>query len=270
MCTLAIYFQEFETYPLTLAANRDEFLSRPSAPPQVLADNPLVFGGKDLLAGGTWLGVNEHGLLVGIVNRRSEADKKMVQGRSRGLLCLDVLKTRDPVRAVEYLRGVKASIYQSFNLLFANSKEAYAAYNVEERIECVRLRKGVHVLGNSAIYGGPSEKMVHSKNLFNDARRQIAQGVTEPSFFKRKFSRGLQVWDQPSMVHLFKRVLSNHRLGEGPGDPRDAICVHTGDYGTVSSTMIFYSGNERQFHFYHASGPPCRSEYERFLPVGVL
>lgn len=269
MCTLALFFQELESCPLTIVANRDEFLSRPSAPPQVLVESPLVYGGKDLLAGGTWLGVNEHGLVVGIVNRRSEADKERVKRRSRGLLCLDVLKVKDPIRAVELLRQVKNSNYQPFNLLFANSKEAFVAYNVEEKIECVRLRKGVHILSNSAIYGGPSGKIDHASSLFNDARQQIAQGIMNPSFFSRTFKRGIQIWDQPSMIRLFKGVLSNHRSGEGSRDPKDAICVHTGNYGTVSSTVIFYSGNENKFHYYHASGPPCRSEYEKFRSVEI-
>lgn len=270
MCTLALYFQEFESYPLTIVANRDEFFSRPSASPQVLADNPLVFGGKDLLAGGTWLGVNEHGLLVGIVNRRSGAKKEGVKGRSRGLLCLDLLKVKDPLRAIEILRREKASDYQPFNLLFANSKEAYVAYNAGERVECVRLKKGVLVLGNDSIYSGSSGKVDFANNLFEDARRQIAEGVMDPSFFKRLFKRGIQIWDQPSLLRLFKGVLSNHRLAGSSRDPREAICVHTSSYGTVSSTVIFYSGNEKRFHYYHASGSPCRSEYERFFSVEVL
>jgi uncharacterized protein with NRDE domain len=269
MCTLALYFQEFESYPLTIVANRDEFLSRPSAPPQVLVDKPLVFGGKDLLAGGTWLGVNEHGLLVGIVNRRSGADTERAKRRSRGLLCLDLLKAKDPIQAVEYLRQIKGSNYQPFNLLFANSMEAYAAYNIEERIECVGLKKGVHVLSNSAIYGGPSGKIDYANSLLNDARQQISQGIMNPSFFLRIFRRDLQIWDQPSLIRLFKGILGNHRLGDGSRDPKDAICVHTSSYGTVSSTVIFYSGYEKKFHYYHSSGSPCRSEYEKFLSVEV-
>jgi len=269
MCTLGLYFQEFELYPLIVMANRDEFFSRPSASPQVLADTPLIFGGKDLLAGGTWLGVNEHGLLVGIVNRTSEAEKEEEKGRSRGLLCLDVLKAQDPLEACDFLGRVEVSDYQPFNLLFANSKMAYVAYNTEKEIKIVRLTKGVHVIGNSSIYRGPSGKRDHANTLFDDARRQIVQGVLDPSFFQRLFRRNLQIWDQPSLVRLFKEVLSSHILSEGSRDPMNAVCVHASNYGTVSSTMVFYGANEKKFHYYHASGPPCRSEYERFFSVEV-
>jgi len=46
-----------------------------------------------------------------------------------------------------------------------------------------------------------------------------------------------------------------------------AICVHSGDYGTISSSMIFYSRNEKRFHYFHTSTPPCRSDYEEFPTV---
>ncbi|NIO07825.1 MAG: hypothetical protein GTO40_07375, partial [Deltaproteobacteria bacterium] len=83
MCTLAFYFQRFSKYPIVVAANRDERLERPSGPPQWLIEEEGVFGGKDLLAGGTWLGVNHSGMLVGIVNRRSESIPAGVEFKSR-------------------------------------------------------------------------------------------------------------------------------------------------------------------------------------------
>src|ERR1700682_1686246 len=70
MCTLAIYFRVFGDYPVVVAANRDEFLNRPALPPTELGDRPRIIGGKDLRAKGTWLGINEHGLIVGLLNRR--------------------------------------------------------------------------------------------------------------------------------------------------------------------------------------------------------
>ncbi|MFQ5850083.1 MAG: NRDE family protein [Candidatus Binatia bacterium] len=261
MCTLALYFQEFSESPLIVAANRDEFFSRPSASPQVLVGDPLVFGGKDLLAGGTWLGVNQHGLLVGILNRRSAEGKDKVHGRSRGLLCLDLLRTKNPAQACEFLKGEKASTYQPFNLLFADAHEAYVAYNIREGIECIRLGKGIHLLSNASVFGSTSEKMGQAYHLFADFGRQARRG---------SFRGRLQIWDQSSLIRLFRGILSNHRLRTGSRDPRDAICVHTDNYGTVSSTIVFYMGEEKQFDYYHASGPPCQRDYKRFLSVAVL
>ena len=85
MCTLAIYFQMTDDYPIVIAANRDEYLDRPAAKPTTLCARPHVVGGKDLRAGGTWLGVNEYGLVAGLLNRRTEAPPNP-DARSRGLL----------------------------------------------------------------------------------------------------------------------------------------------------------------------------------------
>jgi len=90
----------------------------------------------------------------------------------------------------------------------------------------------------------------------------------DASFMKRLFGRSIPVWDQPSFIRLFKGILSNHALGQNSNDPRDAICVHAKDYGTVSSSIIFYSRQEKRFHFYHAPKPPCQTDYEKFLSVG--
>jgi len=266
MCTLALYFQEFKDYPLIVAANRDEFLTRPSASPQVLVESPLVFGGKDLLAGGTWLGVNEHGLLAGITNRRSSADEDHPAARSRGLLCLDILKTKGPAEACALLEREPGSTYQPFNLLFANANEAYVAHNMRDKIEYKRLPKGLHVISNTSLYDAGAVKSNHAHTLFGDAAKQIQKGM-ERSFFQRWFGGGLPVWDQPSSLRLFRGILGNHALRAGSKDPKDAICVHSGNYGTVSSTVIFYMLSEKRFFYHHAPSAPCRSEYENYLSV---
>ena len=95
MCTLALYFKVFPGYPLVVAANRDEHYDRPSAPPSITGTDPTILAGTDLRAGGTWLGVNEYGLLVGILNRRQKPGSIPQDNyRSRGLLCLELLRLR--------------------------------------------------------------------------------------------------------------------------------------------------------------------------------
>ena len=86
MCTLAIYFRMLPDYPLVVAANRDEQYDRPSAPPQRLDTVPTIIAGRDLRAGGTWLGINRHGLLAAMLNRRINGGLPAPDARSRGLL----------------------------------------------------------------------------------------------------------------------------------------------------------------------------------------
>ena len=87
MCTLAAFVGLSDTLPLVVAANRDEFLDRPTIDPAVLAVDPWVFAGQDLRAGGTWFGVNQHGMVIGLLNRPRPGGPDPSR-RSRGLLCL--------------------------------------------------------------------------------------------------------------------------------------------------------------------------------------
>jgi len=204
MCILALYFQQFRDFPIVVAANRDESYSRPSAGPRALGHDPGVFGGKDLRAGGTWLGVSEHGLFAGILNRRSGSTGRRVREKSRGLLCLDILRCSGPHEARELLRRETPSAYRPFNLVFGNSAEAYIAYNIEDEIQCVRLDQGVHVVGNS-IYDTPSGKMDHAQELFDSAREQVERGIRRP-FVAENLG---------FFLPLFRGILSDHRTRTG-------------------------------------------------------
>jgi len=252
MCTLALYFQEFEDYPLVIAANRDEFFTRPSASPETVRENPVVLAGRDLLAGGTWLGVNEHGLVAGILNRRSDEKRETTAVRSRGLLCLDILSSRDPEEARLILAKEKGSSYQPFNLLVANSERAYVSTNLEEKILSSRLEKGLNVLSNTSIDDDHSKKVAHAHALFSKAKERFLPGQKPDSW-----------------IPWLKRALSDHTLGKDFTNPKDAICVHTEAYGTVSSSLIFYSRREKCFTTYYAPGPPCREDYGEPLSLKV-
>src|SRR5438309_888813 len=119
MCTLAIYFRVIPDWPVIIAANRDEFLDRPATDPAVLSDNPHIVGGKDLKAGGTWLGINEYGLVAGLLNRRPNEDANP-NARSRGMLCLDALHHRTADSAAQFAGAERGENYNPFNLLMAS------------------------------------------------------------------------------------------------------------------------------------------------------
>ena len=148
MCTLAIYFKAFADCPVVVAANRDEYLARPALPPTTLNEKPHVVGGKDLRASGTWLGINEHGLLAGLLNRRNGTTENDPKLRSRGLLCLDALRVSTAAEAARFVAAQNGRDYNPFNLLIASRDEAFVAYNRWGEIEVVTLTPGVHLLTN--------------------------------------------------------------------------------------------------------------------------
>lgn len=102
MCTIILFYRIFAAYPLVIASNRDEVYGRKSVPPRRLSRNPVILGGQDLEAGGTWMGVNEKGLWAGMANRRSPLPND-TKRRSRGMLCMDLLRNPACEEAVSLL-----------------------------------------------------------------------------------------------------------------------------------------------------------------------
>lgn len=268
MCTLSLYFREFDGYPLVVAANRDEYYARPSAVPQVLSTEPVIFGGRDVQAGGTWLGVNEHGLLVGILNRRLDATDDRSSKRSRGLLCLEALNARDPNQAVAVLEREPAHAYLPFNLLISNDENAYVAYNEADRIGVVPLDHGLHVLSNTSVFDPRSEKMDAAYGLFLAAGQQARENP-DLFFRDRPSPKRATAEEKPACLAAFTRALASHRLHGAGADPRGAICVHAERYGTVSASIIVLAGREKRFDYYHASGAPCRSSFEKCASLNI-
>jgi uncharacterized protein with NRDE domain len=258
MCTLALYLRQFEDYPLVIAANRDEHFSRPSAAPGILSDKPMILAGKDLVAGGTWLGVNAHGLAAGIVNRRVKAASPIAAPISRGLLCLDTLRAQDAGQVGKRLEREDGSNYQPFVLLVASAEAAFVAFNSGSQIKRVELKAGLHVFSNTSFTDSAGGKLTQAHALFSTAAVSLYAQLKQPAA------------PLESAVSVLRRVLSAHAPMNGPQEARDSICVHTADYGTVSSSVIFQSRAEKTFYFYHASGPPCHAEFEAVEPLKLL
>jgi uncharacterized protein with NRDE domain len=255
MCTLALYFHIVEDFPVLVAANRDEHYDRPSAAPHLWSTKPSVLAGKDLLAGGTWLGINEHGLLVGILNRRSsgEPDPRLSHTRSRGLLCLDILGFKSAAAACAFVNQHE-EVYQPFTVVFVDPSEAWTAYNVGQKIKTGKLDEGLHVYSSTADFAVRSEKVDRAHVQFAG----IVEGLPSTTCS-----------DKAAWVRSLHTVLGDHALGNGSIEPREAICVHGEVSGTVSSTIIFYSQPEQRLYTFNCPGPPCRGSFGEALQLNV-
>src|SRR6202051_1248519 len=105
MCLLVVVSRLDPGAPLVVGANRDEQLVRPAVAMTVLRDaHPRIVGGRDEEAGGTWLAVNEHGVVAGLTNRPSP-DGRDLSKRSRGELPIALAEHRDAASAVQDFAG---------------------------------------------------------------------------------------------------------------------------------------------------------------------
>ena len=115
MCTVVLLRQPKDNWPLLIAANRDEMIGRQWDPPgRHWLNRENVVGGLDHLAGGSWMGLNDEGVVACILNRRDSLgpDPSL---RSRGEIVLEALDHADAVDAAEALTALDGRSYRSFN-----------------------------------------------------------------------------------------------------------------------------------------------------------
>jgi uncharacterized protein with NRDE domain len=128
MCLILFAHRVHPQFPLVFAANRDEFHARPTAPARFWDDAPQVLAGRDLQAGGTWMGVTRTGRWAALTNYRDPGLPEPA-GRSRGHLVADFL--RGNTGAAEYAEAVmmRRDEYAGFNLLLGEADEVYYLAN---------------------------------------------------------------------------------------------------------------------------------------------
>ncbi len=192
MCLIAFAWRSHPRYRLVVAANRDEYFGRPAAQAGFWDDHPNVLAGRDLEAGGTWLGIALDGRFAALTNYRNPADKK-TDAPSRGALVADFLTGR--ASAEQYVRLVekRAADYNGFSLLVGDVGSMFFFSNRGER--AARVAPGVHGLSNhlldtpwpkvekakagfAALLEGPFESQA-ALGLLNDTGR--AAGSELPS-----------------------------------------------------------------------------------------
>ena len=125
MCTVIIHRRSGHDWPLLLAANRDEMIDRAwLAPGRHWPDRPETTAGQDTVAGGTWIGINDWGVVAAILNGHGALGP--AEGyRSRGELPLEVLEHADAAAAAEALQDVNPNAYRPFNLVIADNRDAF-------------------------------------------------------------------------------------------------------------------------------------------------
>ena len=144
MCLILFAWKMHENFPLVLAANRDEFYERPSAPAAFWEDAPDLLAGRDLREGGTWLGITRAGRFAALTNYRDPASLK-IGAPSRGRLVSDYLRCREIPEV--YLRRIApdADRFNGFNLLVGNPDDLFCFSNRGAR---ERLDPGIYGLSN--------------------------------------------------------------------------------------------------------------------------
>lgn len=146
MCLILFAWQTHPLYPLVVAANRDEFHQRPTAAADYWEDYPDLLAGRDLQAGGTWLGITRQGRFAAITNYREPQHDESPLAQSRGQIVRDFLL--DNARPADWAGSLRQNrnVYRGFNVLLGDPDELICVSNRSEMILAVNA--GSHGLSN--------------------------------------------------------------------------------------------------------------------------
>lgn len=229
MCLIALLYRVADDAPLLVGANREEFFDRPGEPPRLHAEPVPWVGGFDPVGGGTWLGVNAHGLLVAVTNRHK--DRVPSPRRSRGLLVRDLLRHADARIAIDdAATRLEAEPYDGCNVLVADARHA-AVLHAGDRLDVRPLTPGIHVLANGDV-NDPDDRRVRHVLAWLGERRP----ATAADGLAALRAVCAQTEPQPITLRLTTR-------------------------GTVSSSLLALPADLGTGVYLHSQGPPDRTPY---------
>lgn len=238
MCLLAILYKLVPEAPILVAANREEQYERVSLPPTIQSGKPRVLCGIDEKAGGTWLGVNQHGMIVAASNRL-----KMMPTfapRSRGLLCRDLLRCSSARKAADMaMKELGTLKYEGVNFIIADAQTGWVIHGGDEH-EQLELPEGLSIMANGDVNDPRDERVKMCRRLLT--LQTLDSPVKFLAVASKVFARAPSPPGRPSMVY------------RGP------------NWGTVSSTLISLGKKPRDAIYQFAGGPPDTTKYEDYSP----
>ena len=164
MCTLFIHRSKNSNWPILIANNRDEYLSRTFKPPGYHWNNS-IFAGKDILEGGSWLGLNKSGLCAAILNRASN-NLKNKNLKSRGKIIIDILKKSDAKSALKYIESYFKKDTRFFNLFISDYKNAFWIKYDQNEFKSFEVPYGFSIIDNYDLNDNKSPKQKLYRDIF--------------------------------------------------------------------------------------------------------
>ncbi|MEC1715045.1 NRDE family protein [Schinkia azotoformans] len=233
MCLILFAYNVHPTYKLIVAANRDEFYRRKTAPAHFWEDHPEILAGRDLEKMGTWMGVTKNGRFAAVTNYRDP--KEVTDGKlSRGELILNYLKSSKMPENYMKVMEESSELYPGYNLLVGSPDELYYFSNITKK--SMKIEPGIHGVSNHLL-NTEWPKVVHGKeNLFNILTQK----------------------DDAMIESLFK-ILQNNDVAPDDRLPKtgvtielerllSSIFIKSEGYGTRSSTVLFMNDDEIIFN----------------------
>ena len=250
MCTSVILFRKEHHWPLIIGSNRDENLFRKSYFPgrYWLNNHPQIIGGYDEENQGSWIAVNDYGLISIIHNRQLKKDNE-IKKKSRGEIVLEILNFDNITDSINYLQNLNQTIYNGFNIIVCDKSNCYWGkhISVDNKIKIEEVNEGISILTDINLNDTTDKKINYYLNKFSQAP------VPDPD------NNDWLSWEL---------LLATDKI-EDQSCPKEAICFvdKKNNFGTRSSSLIAISNSIsiKQFKnpivFRATQYPPNISDY---------
>ena len=234
MCSVILLRRPDATWPLILGANRDEMAGRPwKAPARHWPDRPNVIAGLDELAGGSWLGMNDEGVVAAVLNRMGTLGPEAGK-RSRGELVLDALDFADAAEAAREIWAAN-SLLDKLGLFttecYQQAREEVIRRQQQELLELstpvVRLWNGVLALPLIGTLDSARTQVVMESLL-----KEIMETGSEIAIID---ITGVPMVDTLVAQHLLKTVAAARLMG--------ADCIISGIRPQIAQTIVHLGVN---------------------------
>jgi uncharacterized protein with NRDE domain len=232
MCILFIAVNQHPLYPLIIAANRDEFHARPTQAAHFWESDNNILAGKDLTAGGTWMGINTKGSIAALTNIRAPG-KERENAITRGELVTNFINKNN--KQNDYLQTLRSTHdhYNGYNLLFGNIDQLQVYNSFEDT--AYELEDGVYGLSNASL-NSPWPKL-------DMGRSALANYCSHADILSHE--------------HLFELLGNNLPAKDeelpDTGIPLElekklsSIFIISPEYGTRSSTVLLVDKNKKVY-----------------------
>jgi uncharacterized protein with NRDE domain len=227
MCLIVFANKFHPNYKLVFAANRDEFYERPTSQADFWKDNPDLLAGKDLQAGGTWMGITRQGKFSAITNFR-DLKNHNPEAPSRGKITLNFLINH--IQPEEYYNSLKPELnrFNGFNLILGNVESLYYFSNKKGGLE--KINPGIHGISN-ALLNTPWPKVEKGKRQLEVL---LKQNEVHP-------------WEVMSILYDTLKAKDENLPDTGVGIELERmlspVFISSEKYGTRCSTVVTVDNN---------------------------
>ncbi|SEB53276.1 NRDE family protein [Paenibacillus sp. GP183] len=229
MCLILFAYQAHDKYKLIMAANRDEFYERPTAPVHFWEDYPNILAGRDLLKMGTWMGVTTAGRFAALTNYRNP--KEQTDGkRSRGELAADFLKNNEHPETYMYEMAKKRNVYPGYNLLSGDANGLYYYSNTNNKVQ--KLEPGIYGISNHLLdsdWPKVTKGKVGLSKIITESNPEMDERIL--NLLQKADQAPDEMLPNTGVALEWERILS-------------PIFIKSEGYGTRSSTVLLISDEE--------------------------